>query len=59
MHTHEPENGLQEVDTSKGYEQRDARVSGVVIFLVDLKMLGQFVDTLREQRDLHLRRTRI
>jgi hypothetical protein len=37
---HKPENKPQEVDTSKGYEQSDARVSGVVIFLVVLSIVA-------------------
>jgi hypothetical protein len=40
MHTHEPENERQEVDASKGYEQSDARVSGVVIFLIALSIFA-------------------
>lgn len=40
MHMHKPENKPQEVDTSKGYEQSDARVSGVVIFLVVLSIVA-------------------
>jgi hypothetical protein len=40
MHTHEPENEQQKVDASKGYEQSDARVSGVAIFLVVLSILA-------------------
>ena len=30
-----------------------------VVFFVGLQMLGQMVDAMREQRDLHVRRTRV
>ena len=30
-----------------------------VVFFIGLQMLGQMVDALREQRDLHVRRTRV
>jgi hypothetical protein len=40
MHTHEPENKPQEVDTSKGYEASDVRVSGVVVFLVGMTIFA-------------------
>ena len=30
-----------------------------VIFFVGLQMLGQMVDAMRQQRDLHVRRTRV
>ena len=43
MHTHETENEPQTVDTSKGYEQSDARVSGVVIFLVVLSIVAALI----------------
>lgn len=43
MHTHEPENEPQEVDTSKGFEQSDARVSGVVVFLVVLSIMAAVI----------------
>ena len=33
--------------------------SRAVVFFVGLQMLGQMVDALREQRDLHVRRTRV
>jgi hypothetical protein len=35
-------------------EQADARI---IVLFMDLEMLGQLVDPLREQRYLHLRRT--
>jgi hypothetical protein len=43
MHTHEPENEPQKVDASMGYEQSDARVSGVVIFLVVLSIVAVII----------------
>jgi hypothetical protein len=43
MHTHEPENEPKEVDASKGFEQKDVRVSGVVIFLVMLSVVAVII----------------
>jgi hypothetical protein len=41
MHKHEPEDRKPEkIDVSKGYEASDARVSGVVIFLVALSIFA-------------------
>lgn len=40
MHTHEPDNKPKEVDASKGFEESDVRVSGVVVFLVGLTIFG-------------------
>jgi hypothetical protein len=42
MQTHEP-NGPENVDTSLGYEQRDARVSGVVTFLLVLSFVAAVI----------------
>ena len=39
MHTHEPHE-QEPIDTSKGYEQSDARVSGVFVFLVVLGIMA-------------------
>lgn len=38
------------------FEQAPA---GVIVLFVNFEMLRQFVDTLRQKRDLHLRRTGI
>jgi hypothetical protein len=39
MHTHEPHQP-ERVDASKGFEQRDVRVSGIVVFLVVLSVFA-------------------
>ncbi|MFZ1086200.1 MAG: hypothetical protein WAN35_14645 [Terracidiphilus sp.] len=43
MHTREPENEPKEIDTSKDYEQSDASVSGVVVFLVALSIVAAVI----------------
>jgi hypothetical protein len=40
MHTHDPEQEPQEIDTSKGYEASDVRVSGVLVFLAALSIFA-------------------
>lgn len=40
-------------------DQHQESTTRVVIFLVDLEMLGQIADSLREDRDLHFRGSRI
>ncbi len=40
MHMHETENDSLEVDASRGFEQKDVRVSGVVIFLLVLSVFA-------------------
>ena len=39
---------------SPSRDQLKQSAAGIIIFLVYLKMLGQFVDALRKQRDLYL-----
>ena len=44
---------------SPARDQLKQASSRIVIFLVNFEMLSQLVDALREQSDLHLRRTRV
>ena len=38
-------------------DQLQQAATGIIVLLMNLKMFSQFVNTLREQSDLHLRRT--
>lgn len=40
MHTHDDGHEPEKIDASKGYEQSDARVSGIVVFLVSLSIIA-------------------
>ena len=42
MHTREP-NETEQIDTSSGYERSDARVTGVVVFLVALSIIAVII----------------
>ena len=46
---------IKQFPTTRDHDKQ--ATPGVVVLFVNLEMLGQFVDALREQRDLHLRRT--
>ena len=45
---------IEQLATTRDQYQQSA--SRIIVFLVDLKMLGQLIDPLRQQRDLDLRR---
>jgi hypothetical protein len=49
---------LQIVEQAAALADHDQQATArAVIFLVGLQMVGQMVDAMREQRDLHIRRT--
>ena len=53
-------NGLQVFEQAAALADHDQQPAArAVILFVGLQMLGQMVDAMREQRDLHVRRTRV